>query len=728
MNDLGYALAWLSFQIAFLLVPALGLQALASRRGPVSGAWVATWSLGLVVILGFASCLPRIGPAGRGIVPVTSSAPATATAADSKEEPTASTALGGTPGATGFRPPLFYLFASWKRLSDRAVESVLWTGRWGRAFAFLLLAGTGLGLSRLILGLWAIRLCRRRGTLVDDPLMVELVEELRRKMGCPPSVQILEVSDLATAATAGWRRPMLLLPTDWRWWGESERRAVVAHELAHIIRRDYATGLLAKAAVALNFHHPLVHWMAGRLHLEQELAADAMGAQFAGGRSCYLLALSRLALKQDGRPLSWPARAFLPTRGTLIRRIAMLKNETKSWDTGVSWSRTQRLATIIALLVLAVSAACWKAPARAADEGPSSAPKTGVAGVSETTRPFDVQFLPAKTHGLFAIRPAAIAKQAAMNILTPLFEHELLGDDLTIAAKELGVNTSQPGFVKLRCEDIESIVGAINFGQSSGGVKDPEGRKLHSIEVHGITVRAVAPFDWRAFFRQWNMELTEYREPRGVYYKVKAPKKSMLIYMCSVYLPDDRTIVIDGEDSIKEIIAGKRSTAPAYLHGADWDRASRSLLAVTINNQNDILTKSYDLGRTDDAMVLPLFKGIDRWVFSVANSNDITLRAEGAGRNPQATQTVAQAIAQLTKLGLAAINAAPPAPKREEQANRLAKGLLANLKVNREGQSLVLSSAAFGTFADLASILQAEIAEANGEARTAKAELQKERR
>ena len=46
---------------------------------------------------------------------------------------------------------------------------------------------------------------------------------------------------------------------------------------------------------------PAGAWLAGRLQLQQELAADAVGARFAGGRASYLLALSRLAFgRMDG--------------------------------------------------------------------------------------------------------------------------------------------------------------------------------------------------------------------------------------------------------------------------------------------------------------------------------------------------------------------------------------------------------------------------------------------
>jgi hypothetical protein len=60
MNDFGFALAWLAIQVAIVLTPALVLNAIASRRQPASGAWVAAWSLGLSIILGLLVFFPRI--------------------------------------------------------------------------------------------------------------------------------------------------------------------------------------------------------------------------------------------------------------------------------------------------------------------------------------------------------------------------------------------------------------------------------------------------------------------------------------------------------------------------------------------------------------------------------------------------------------------------------------------------------------------------------------------
>ena len=86
--------------------------------------------------------------------------------------------------------------------------------------------------------------------------------------------------------------------------------------------------------------------------------------------------------------------------------------------------------------------------------------------------------------------------------------------------------------------------------------------------------------------------------------------------------------------------ASEKPGVPAYLSGPEWDRASRGLLAVAINNQDGAFAKAYDLGRPDDAVVLSLFKGVDRWVFGVDDADAIALHAVAAC-SPDASVTIA---------------------------------------------------------------------------------------
>src|SRR4029078_8417085 len=86
-----------------------------------------------------------------------------------------------------------------------------------------------------------------------------------------------------------------------------------------------------------------------------ELAADARGPRCARGNGPYLAALSRMALRQDGARSCWPARAFLPAKGTFIRRIEMLRKSEDFRDR--PWSPAGR--RVVGASLLALSLGIW---------------------------------------------------------------------------------------------------------------------------------------------------------------------------------------------------------------------------------------------------------------------------------------------------------------------------------------------------------------------------------
>jgi hypothetical protein len=213
---------------------------------------------------------------------------------------------------------------------------------------------------RLVLGWEGVRSFRRRSRPVQDPQLLELLDFICAELSFTNPIEVRQSRELVTAATVGWRRPLILLPREWRGWTEQERRAVLAHEIAHIGRNDFLAWICAQVSVVLHFYHPLVHWLAGRLRLEQELAADAAAAAISGGQHRYLQTLAELALRQADRPVAWPAQTFLPTRRTFLRRIEKLRD--KKNVTVNRLSRGTRMATIGLLVLAGIAVAGLRAP------------------------------------------------------------------------------------------------------------------------------------------------------------------------------------------------------------------------------------------------------------------------------------------------------------------------------------------------------------------------------
>lgn len=271
--------------------------------------------------------------------------------------------------------------------------------------------GLGIGLIRLLGGLWSIRHFVQSSRPLRTPDLLEEIDILRAEMGCHSPVEVRECRHLATAATVGWRKPVILLSNTWREWSGAQLRSVLAHEVAHISRGDYLTGIAAQLGVVLHFYHPLVHWLVGRFRLEQELAADELAARVVGGSRAYLNAIGELALKQSNETLGWPAQAFLPTRSTFLRRIEMLRDLKLLSGKAPLAIRAGTLGAIAAVTLVAVGLrppggeGVSTAPAVAAEK-----PLIGVSDGQQAVKPLEAKYVPLNAGFVIVIRSGEVIR------------------------------------------------------------------------------------------------------------------------------------------------------------------------------------------------------------------------------------------------------------------------------------------------------------------------------
>jgi WD40 repeat protein/beta-lactamase regulating signal transducer with metallopeptidase domain len=163
--------------------------------------------------------------------------------------------------------------------------------------------------------------------------------------GGTPGVAVRESPRVTSPVTLGLFWPVILLPLGWRDWPAPQRACILAHELAHVRRRDFLAGLIAELAACLCWFHPLVRWLVGRLRLEQEFAADASVASSSADSMDYVRCLARLALAQ-GQGRGSLAPALWRRRPEILRRIDMLRRN----PNGLPSRLGHRAAWSIALL------------------------------------------------------------------------------------------------------------------------------------------------------------------------------------------------------------------------------------------------------------------------------------------------------------------------------------------------------------------------------------------
>ena len=97
-------------------------------------------------------------------------------------------------------------------------------------------------------------------------------------------------------------------------------QAILAHELAHIRRHDYAVNLIQTAVETLFFYHPAVWWISRQIRRERENCCDDIAAEICGSRANYARALVGLEECRVRPPRFAPAA----TGGALVDRGARL--------------------------------------------------------------------------------------------------------------------------------------------------------------------------------------------------------------------------------------------------------------------------------------------------------------------------------------------------------------------------------------------------------------------
>jgi beta-lactamase regulating signal transducer with metallopeptidase domain len=90
-------------------------------------------------------------------------------------------------------------------------------------------------------------------------------------------------------------RALLIVPDCFFDAPEDDVAAALAHECAHIARRDFAKNLFYEFVAAFISYHPVSWWMRRRIAETRELICDEMAAGVSGDRAEYAASLLRLA-------------------------------------------------------------------------------------------------------------------------------------------------------------------------------------------------------------------------------------------------------------------------------------------------------------------------------------------------------------------------------------------------------------------------------------------------
>lgn len=231
-------------------------------------------------------------------------------------------ALAGDPVAAVASPLATHRVAHWQHSLQARLPLVMLL--WSAGAATLAL--------RMLLGLlWVRRRSQPSGSRAD-PAWQARVARLAIQMGIARPVRLGLVDDLPGPVTAGWWRPVILLPASLvSGMPVDLLEALLAHELAHIRRHDYLVNLVQSAIEIVLFYHPAVWWLSSRIRLEREQIADDVAANLLGEPRRLAVALSELDRFQFATHSHLAHAAHGGNLMNRIKRLVRPESEPLNW-------------------------------------------------------------------------------------------------------------------------------------------------------------------------------------------------------------------------------------------------------------------------------------------------------------------------------------------------------------------------------------------------------------
>ncbi len=212
-------------------------------------------------------------------------------------------------------------------------------------------AGVVVMFVRLAGGALRLRAMVGRGTELPAAWRA-MAERVAARLGVDRAVRVLASNDVDVPIALGWLRPAVLLPAALVLeMPASAVEALLAHELAHVRRHDWALNVVQSVVEALLFYHPAVWWVSSCLRAEREHCCDDAVVALTGDALGYARALVSLETTRTEAA----ALGVAATGGSLMTRIERMVN-------GSPAPRARRVGLAHAVVVAAALLAFVTAP------------------------------------------------------------------------------------------------------------------------------------------------------------------------------------------------------------------------------------------------------------------------------------------------------------------------------------------------------------------------------
>lgn len=211
-------------------------------------------------------------------------------------------------------------------LKLKTIKIRAWFQRNFPLFLSIWLLGICIFTLRLLVGFAYTRRLRKRNLLPFEERWMRKLEELTSVLKVTRKIKAYKSPHTPTPLTLGFLKPIILFPikmlSDL---SDKEAEAVIAHELAHIVRNDYLFNIIQSVIEILFFYHPAVWGISAHIRAEREHACDDIAINITGDKLSYAQALARANTTiYTQNKLSM---GFGHKKGSLLERIKRIQKQ-----------------------------------------------------------------------------------------------------------------------------------------------------------------------------------------------------------------------------------------------------------------------------------------------------------------------------------------------------------------------------------------------------------------
>ena len=155
--------------------------------------------------------------------------------------------------------------------------------------------GVALFILKLLGGISYVYYLRSKLNFPADEYWLEMVESLGKKAGVKRTMELVESALVRSPLVVGHLKPMILFPIGAiNKLNPQEVEAILAHEIAHVLRNDYVFNIIQSVIEALFYFHPAVWWISANIRAERENCCDDVAIVLCGNSMTYAKALVSL--------------------------------------------------------------------------------------------------------------------------------------------------------------------------------------------------------------------------------------------------------------------------------------------------------------------------------------------------------------------------------------------------------------------------------------------------